>query len=75
MFGHQHLSEQREEFLKETWNYDIIAETDGVLAVFPFGDLKTEVRVKPRGTCKLMELAANYAYETTHYNLLGVKAN
>ncbi len=31
--------------------YDIIAETDGVIAVFPFGEFKSESRKNPQAVC------------------------
>ena len=32
----------------ENWKYDMIAETDGVIAILPFGEIKTEIRRQPK---------------------------
>jgi len=34
--------------MQESWKYDMIAETDGVIAVLPFGEIKTEIRRQPK---------------------------
>ena len=46
MVGFMFVSELN---LKENKHrYDIIAETDGVIAVFPFGEFKSESRKNPQ---------------------------
>ena len=52
-----------------------MAHTDGILAVLPYGDIKIEIRSNPKGTYKILELAARCAYETTHYNVCGESRN
>ena len=54
MFGHQNLSEQAGNFMAATWKFELKAETDGIVAIFPFGELKTEIRSHSKGTLKLM---------------------
>lgn len=46
-----------------------------MLAVLPFGEIKTEMRRNPKPICKLIELAANHAYETTYFNIEGMELN
>ena len=57
------------------WSFDLYAHSNGMLAVLPFGELKTELRKQPRATSKLIELAANKAYETTYFNVVGAEYN
>ena len=52
-----------------------MAHTDGIMAVLPFGDIKTEIRANPKGTYNILELAARSAYETTHFNVKGELCN
>ena len=61
--------------MAEKWKYEIVAHTDGILAVLPYGDIKVEILANPSGTYKVLELAAKCAYETTHYNLRGEPSN
>ena len=42
MLGHQNLAEQNMPFMAEKWKYEVVAHTDGILAVLPYGDLKQE---------------------------------
>jgi hypothetical protein len=44
MIGHQNLAEQSGDFMGEKWKFDVYAETDGSIAVLPFGEIKTEIR-------------------------------
>jgi hypothetical protein len=44
MIGHQNLAEQSGDLMGETWKFDVLAETDGSIAVLPFGEIKTEIR-------------------------------
>lgn len=43
--------------------------------MLPFGELKVDIRRNPKPICKLIELAAMKAYETTHFNITGVEHN
>lgn len=43
--------------------------------MLPFGELRTEMRRNPKPVCKLIELAANRAYETTYFNVEGAELN
>ena len=63
------------EFLGTKWNYDVVAESYGILAFLPFGEVKFEIRKNPAGVCKMMEIAAMYAYETTYFNIVGRMPN
>ena len=75
MIGHQNLAEQSGECMSETWKFDVLAETDGSIAVLPFGEIKTEIRRQPKGMFKVLELAANQAYETNYFNITGELLN
>ena len=44
MFGFQNLAEQSGDFGQEKWKFDIFAESDGTMAVLPFGEIKMEIR-------------------------------
>jgi hypothetical protein len=59
----------------DSWKYDIYAESDGMLAVLPYGEVKTEMRRQPRAMYRVLEIAANYAFETTHFNIVGESKN
>lgn len=48
MLGHQNLAEQSGTFMEEKWKFDIYAETDGFIALLPFGEVKTEARKTPK---------------------------
>ena len=61
--------------MTSTWKFDLIAETDGIMAIFPFGELKAEIRNHAKGTLRLMKMAANNAYETNHFNIRGTSVN
>ena len=58
MFGHQNLAELSGSFMQENWKFDVIAESDGVLGVLPFGEIKTEIRRQPKA------VSINYYYFT-----------
>lgn len=75
MIGHQNLAEQDGPFMASKWTFDLYGEQGGILAVLPFGELKTEMRKNPKPVCKLIELAANRAYETTYFNIEGAELN
>ena len=61
--------------MQATWKFDLVAETDGIIALFLFGEFKTEIRSHGKGTLRLMQMAANHAYETNHYNIKGESVN
>jgi hypothetical protein len=44
MFGFQNLAEQSGDFGTEKWKFDIFAETDGTMAILPYGEIKMEIR-------------------------------
>jgi hypothetical protein len=44
MIGHQNIAEQNGIMGEDKWKYDIFAETDGVMAVLPYGEVKLEMR-------------------------------
>ena len=78
MFGHQNLSEQCVSNYQDAnakWKFDLVADTKGYMALLPFGEIKIEMRKNPKPMYKIMELAANHAYETTYYNMTGEKRN
>ena len=38
--GCQNMTEQVGTFGEGQWDYDLVAEKDGIIAVLPFGDIK-----------------------------------
>ena len=48
MFGFQNLAEQSGAFMDETWKFDVMAETDGAMAIIPYGEVKAEIRRQPK---------------------------
>lgn len=48
MLGHQNLAEQNGGFMEQKWKFEVFAETDGILAVLPFGEIKIEIRKNPK---------------------------
>ena len=48
MFGHQNLSEQSGTFLEDKWKFDLFADSDGMLAILSFGEIKFELRKQPK---------------------------
>lgn len=59
MFGHQNLAEQNGPFGEDKWRFGLTAETDGVFAVLPYGEVKLEIRRAPKAIYKVLEIAAN----------------
>ena len=55
--------------------YDVIAETDGIIALLPFGEIKGESRKNPQACYKVLELATKKAIEVFHYNVFGHELN
>ena len=55
MFGFNLVSEVTS---CDKYKYDIIAETDGILAMLPLGEIKTESRKNPQATYRILYLAA-----------------
>jgi len=47
MLGHQNLAEVDGEFMSKKWDYDIYAESTGLVALLPFGEYKMETRRNP----------------------------
>ena len=71
MFGQQNLAEQNGVFGEDKWKFSLTGETDGVMAVLPFGEVKLEIRRAPKAVYKVLEIAANQALETNYFNLIG----
>ena len=61
--------------METKWKFDMYAESDGIMAMLPFGEVKVEMRRSAKAMYKIMEIAATYAYETTHFNLMGESPN
>lgn len=55
--------------------YDIIAETEGMIACLPYGEIKSESRKFPHACYLVMELAAKRSLETIHFNVYGHEIN
>lgn len=75
MLGFQNMSEQTGAFMEEKWKFDVYADLDSIVGIFPFGEFKIESRRQPLGMFKLTELATQKAYETSFYNIKGIKPN
>ena len=72
MFGYMNLSE----LSTVTKNkFDIIANTDGLLAVLPYSEIKSEIRKNPHALYKILEIAAKKSLQTFHYNIFGHEYN
>ena len=61
--------------MEEKWKFDVYADSDSILGVFPYGEFKVESRRQPQGMFKLIEIATQKAYETSFYNINGIKPN
>ena len=55
--------------------YTITTKTSGLIAVLPLGEVKSEIRKNPEAISKLMQVAANAAFETVFYNIHGAEHN
>ena len=55
--------------------FDIIANTDGILAVLPYAEIKSEIRKNPHALYKILEIAARKSLEIFHYNIFGHEYN
>ena len=58
MIGQNNLSEQVGTQFEEKWDFDIFAETEGLMAILPFGEIKGEFRKNQHAMIKIFELAA-----------------
>jgi hypothetical protein len=58
MFGYMNISE-----LSNTsrFKFDVIAESDGLIAVLPYGEIKSESRRNPLACYRILELASKKA--------------
>lgn len=72
MFGYMAVSELSNQ---TRFKFDVIAESDGMIALLPFGDIKSESRKAPQALYKILELAANKSLETFHFNVFGHELN
>jgi CRP-like cAMP-binding protein len=72
MFGFMELSELSN---STRHKFDVIAESDGMIACLPFGEIKTESRKNPQACFLIMELAAKKALEVFHFNVFGHEYN
>lgn len=72
MFGFMAVSELT---TSTKHKYDIIAESDGIIAILPFGEIKAESRRNPLACYKALELATRKALEVFHYNVFGHEMN
>ena len=55
--------------------YDVIAESDGIIALLPYGEIKSESRKNPHACFRALNIAAKKALEVFHYNVFGHEAN
>ncbi len=72
MFGYMEISEMSPSIRHK---FDVIAETDGMIACLPFGEIKVESRKNPMACYRILELAAKKALEVFHYNVFGHEYN
>lgn len=75
MIGHQNFTEQNGPFGAVKWSCDVVGDQKGILAVLPYSEVKAESRKYPKAVCKLHEMAARRAYETTYFNIMGAEYN
>ena len=75
MVGFQNLCEMSGAFQDEKWKFDVFAETETLMGILPYGEIKTEIRRQPQGMLKLLQLASLKAYETTYFNITGMNLN
>ena len=61
--------------MNEKWDVDIVAETDGYMAILPFGEIKTEFKKNAKAFTLIYQLASRRAYEINYFNLTGEKRN
>jgi len=72
MFGYMNISELS---TVTRYKFDVIAESDGLVAVLPYGEIKSESRRNPMACYRILELAAKKALEVFHYNIFGHEFN
>jgi hypothetical protein len=46
--------------MEQKWKFEVFAETDGILAVLPFGEIKIEIRKNPKAVS--IRLNNNYIF-------------
>lgn len=49
----------------------VVAQSDGMIAVLPFGEIKGEIRRSPEAIFKIMMVASKKAMETLYFNVHG----
>ena len=42
--------------MEQKWKFEVFAETDGILAVLPFGEIKIEIRKNPAHVLRLKRI-------------------
>ena len=40
--------------MEQKWKFEVYAETDGILAVLPFGEIKIEIRKNPKAVSNII---------------------
>lgn len=55
----------------QDWAFDVFGEIDGIIAILPFGEVKSEIRKHPKAMYNIMEIAAENAFETSQFNITG----
>jgi CRP-like cAMP-binding protein len=68
MFGYMALSELSPQ---TRYKFDVIAESDGMIAILPFGEIKSESRKAPLACYKILDLAVKKSLEVFHFNVFG----
>ena len=75
MVGFQNLTELSGAFQEEQWKFDVFAEEDSIVAVLPYGEIKVEIRKQAPAMWKVLQLAADKAFETSYFNITGQSHN
>jgi hypothetical protein len=44
MLGFQNLTELSAPFGEENWKFDVYADSDAIIAILPYGEIKVEIR-------------------------------
>jgi len=46
--------------MEQKWKFEVFAETDGILAVLPFGEIKIEIRKNPKSVSILHNFKSHF---------------
>ena len=67
------MSEQIGVMGEDKWEFDLIAEKDGIIAVMAYSDIRPQLRTHQKAVTNVLKLAAKRAFDVNYYNLVGEK--